>query len=180
MPMLICITGKAKAGKDTVGDFLYEKHGFTKLPLAGPLKLAASVAFRNVPSNYHDQDLKAAVDPLWGITRRQELQNFGESLCQTFGEDFWIRRWMLDYTLLAQTDHVVVTDVRKDVEADFFRSIGGRIVHLYRTGSGLSGPEGMHRTEQGVLSRQGDFTIVNDGTLGDLERQVERLIGAGA
>lgn len=176
MPMLIGITGKALSGKDTVGDILFMHFDFINMPFARPLKLAAAAAFGDLLENYHIQARKAEVNPYWEVTRRQQLQDFGEAMCVQFGEDFWIRRWFLDYIRLRDTDNIVVTDVRKDIEADYIRSLGGRIIHLYRSGAGLSGHEANHKTEQGILAKAGDLTLVNDSTLGDLERQVLHLI----
>ena len=42
--IVIGLTGRARSGKDTVADYLVEKHGFKKLSFAGPLKQVALAA----------------------------------------------------------------------------------------------------------------------------------------
>ena len=176
MPMIIGIHGKALSGKDTVGNILYEKYGFTIMPLAGPLKRAAAAAFGEDPNLFQTQEGKAGTSNYWGISRRKMLQDFGEVMCKEFGDEFWIKRWFFDYAWLKDSDHIVVTDVRKEVEANFLRSLGGTIVHLTRTGSGLAGEEANHKTEQGIRAFGGDVALCNDGTLADLEADVDALV----
>jgi hypothetical protein len=176
MPLLIGLTGKALAGKDTVGDLLVTHYGFLKMALANPLKKAAAIAFGESRAVFLTQEGKAETSPCWGLTRRVILQRFGEALRQEFGDDFWVRRWFLDYRPIHTTNHVVVTDVRKDVEANAIRSNGGVIIHIDRPGAGLWGEEARHTSEQGITSRDTDLYIHNSGTLQHLHKCVTSLM----
>lgn len=168
MPMLIGITGVARAGKDTLAGYLRDYFGFTPMSFATPLKIAASIAFCDLPENFSTQEGKAGVHPYWNITRRKILQDFGEAMCKEFGDDFWIRRWYRDYFPLSETDNIVVSDVRKENEAAFIRQLGGVIIHLQRQGAGLKGDEAKHKTEQGVAIGESDLLMFNNGTLEQL------------
>lgn len=176
MPMLIGIAGKARSGKDTLANFLHDDHEFTPMAFAGPLKWSATIAFREDIEDFTTQEGKTSENEYWQMTRRKMLQDFGEAMCQEFGEDFWIKRWFLDYAELSETDHIVVTDVRKDIEAELLRGLGGVIVHISREGAGLQGAEGQHKTEQGVTVEGGDIILHNDGTLEDLRGAAGLLI----
>lgn len=176
MKLLIGITGKARSGKDTLADILHSHHEFTRTSLAGPLKEAATIAFAELRENLATQEGKAEVSPYWGVTRRSILQDFGEAMCQTFGLDFWVKRWFLNYSMLKDTDDIVVSDVRKDLEAAAIRAVGGIIVHLQRDGAGLTGTEATHVTEQGVTRVSGDIAISNNGSLADLRGSADKLV----
>ena len=110
------------------------------------------------------------------MTRRKMLQDFGECMCKTFGEDFWVKRWALSCLDLRDTDDVVISDVRKDVEADFLRAFGGVIVHVEREGAGLLGAEGAHVSEAGVTLLKGDVIVRNNGTIEELRTAASQVV----
>lgn len=178
MPKLICITGKAGSGKDTMADRLWENHGFMKIALADPLRLAASSMFGINANYFFDREKKEEIMDYWGMSPRTMLQKLGtEAAKGTFGEDVWLKRWYLSFSALKETDHVVVPDVRFEMEAYFFRRIGAVIVHLDRPGAGLSGESGKHASEQGIEQAAGDVSVTNNGTLDDLYAAVDKLVG---
>lgn len=55
---IICLAGKAKAGKDSAGEVLVKKHGFTRLALADPLRELCSSVFKMDFNEFLDQDKK--------------------------------------------------------------------------------------------------------------------------
>ncbi|UCV26715.1 deoxynucleotide monophosphate kinase family protein [Ferribacterium limneticum] len=176
MPMLIGITGKALSGKDTFAEILFRNYNFLPMAFAVPLKQAAAAAYGIDLAHFHSQEGKKQYHEVWKETNRVLLQDFGELMCERYGAGFWIRRWLIDYAGFSNTDDVVVSDVRKDVEAETIRDLGGLIVHLERDGAGLSGKEAAHKTEQGVTKQAGDVVIWNNGTLHDLARQADRAV----
>lgn len=174
--LIIGIHGKALSGKDTLANALYVDHEFTQTAFASRLKEAAAAAFGVDIRLFSTQEGKRTTHPVWGTTLRVLLQDFGESMCQLYGESFWVKRWYMDVQKLLQTDDIVVSDVRKDVEADFLRQMGGIIVHLSRDGAGLSGAEGQHKTELGITQRPGDILLDNNGSLAQLRMNARRLV----
>lgn len=56
--MIISLSGKKKAGKDTIADFLVKDQGFVKVSLATPLKDLLIKVFRLDKSNFYDESKK--------------------------------------------------------------------------------------------------------------------------
>lgn len=173
---LIGLAGKAGAGKDTVADYLWEKEGAIKIAFADALRAAACSIFGLGQCNFTDRELKEAEVEYWGMTPRRMLQLLGtEATKPVFGDDIWLKRWFLSYSLVRDTDHVVVPDVRFDVEAEALRRLGGIIVHIVRPGSGLPGATGEHSSEAGIELRDGDMYLSNSGSVEELRHKVDQL-----
>ena len=171
---LIGITGKARSGKDEIAKHLWAQHCFTRIALADPLKLAAQAAFRlGHQQTFNDALKEIAIHP-WGLSPRQIFQKTGDIYKSAFGEDFWVRRWMLSYEMFKDTDHIVVPDIRFDEEAAVIKELGGTLIRVVR-GDGLAGAEGQHCSEAGITTPV-DFTINNDGSLEDLWWEVDRIM----
>lgn len=177
---LIGLAGKAGAGKDTVADYLWEKEGAIKIAFADPLRLAASAIFALSVESFTDRALKEEVVEYWGISRRDMCQLLGtEATKPVFGDNIWLKRWFLSYSAVRDTDHVVVPDVRFDVEAEAIRRLGGVIIHIVRPGAGLLGAAGEHSSEAGVTPRaDGDMYLHNNGSIYDLGHKVDHLWGS--
>lgn len=173
---LIGITGKARSGKDTIAKHLFHTHEFTRVAFADPLKHAASHIFGLSGRQTWDDELKEKVIPYWGKSPRQLFQLLGtEAIKPVFGDDTWVKRFEITYNLLKDTDHMVVPDVRVDVEANRIRELGGVIIEV-RRGSGLVGSTGSHISELG-LSTLPDFVIENHGSIDELKANVDRIVG---
>lgn len=156
---LIGLAGKAGAGKDTVADYLWEKEGAIKIAFADALRSAATSIFGLGPVNFIDRELKETVVDYWGI-----------------GDNIWLKRWFLSYSAVRDTDHVVVPDVRFDVEAEAIRHLGGTIIHIVRPGTALSGAAAQHASEAGVTPRaDGDMYLSNSGSVEELRHKVDEL-----
>ncbi len=173
---LIGITGVAKSGKDTAGQFLMVNHGYHPMALADPLKEGMAPIFGISVEIFHDQVGKASVDPNWGITRREMLTRGADALKEAFGQDLFIRRWLFSYFALRNTKKVVVTDVRIDDEARAITELGGTIIRIKRDKAGLSGKLAEHKTEQGVSDDLVDITIDNNGTLQEFYKNLRNVI----
>lgn len=175
--VLIGITGRAGAGKDTMADELAEKHGFLKMPFAGPLKMAAKVLFGFSDQQMNDRELKECMNDYWGITHRSALQKLGtECMRGVFGQDFWLKRWMLSYSEWRDTDHIVVPDVRFENEANLIRNCGGSIVHIRRPNNTNAIPQ-THASEAGIAINPNDIVIDN---VGEVKQLRECASGIGA
>lgn len=172
---LIGITGKARSGKDTIAEILFEHYGFTRIAFADPVKLAAQQIFGLSHDQTWDDNLKEVVIPYWDLTPRQMFQKVGDAAKAQFGDGVWMKRWYLGYDMLKDSDDIVVPDCRYDLEASGVRGLGGIIVRVVRPEEGLDGNVGLHSSESG-LSLAVDYTINNSGTLDDLRHQVAKII----
>ncbi len=168
MRKLIGLTGKARSGKDTVGLHLTMLHGFHRMAFADPLKEAMAATFGIGVGEFHCDDIKDAVHPVWGLTRRGMLQQGADALRGKFGQDLFVRRWLNSYLPLADQENVVVTDVRNDMEAEAIINLGGRIVRIERDSAGLAGAEAAHHTEGGVSKHLIHISVQNNGSKHDL------------
>ena len=174
---LIGITGKARAGKDTFARILVEDHGFKRMAFADPVKVASAIIFGWPIEQVFDDSFKTFRSDYWGLTVREAFQRVGtEAIRGEFGDDHWIKRWLLDYSRVKDIMSVVVSDVRSEAEAEAIRSLGGMIVHLHRDKAGLQGSEGQHSSEAGIAFGERDINIDNNGALHQLENQVHILI----
>lgn len=173
MTKLIGITGRARSGKDTAATILRVYHGFHRMAFADPLKSAVSTLFKVPADTVFSDAIKELQLPFWDLKFRDILQRFGtESMRDVFGQDFWIRRWLLDYAPIRDSVNVVVTDVRFENEAQTIRDYGGVIIHLHRDEAGLTGSEGRHRSEGGVMQNPYDVIVYNNGTLVELAEKL--------
>lgn len=175
---LIGVTGKARSGKDTVATILVEEHGFVRTAFADPLKQAAAILFDWPPELAFSDSIKEHLSPFWNMTGREIMQKFGtEAMRGTFGEDFWVKRWVTEYARLSPKHSIVVSDVRTETEAKAIRGLGGIILHIVRKGAGLSGAEGQHSSEAGIkFDSEGDLWVNNNGTMAELESEMNRII----
>jgi hypothetical protein len=81
IPLLIGIVGQNRVGKDTLSNYLVNRHQFTQYSLAQPIKDVARILF-----DFNDEQLegnaKETIDDEWGISPRQFFQQFGTEIMQ--------------------------------------------------------------------------------------------------
>lgn len=162
------LSGRKGSGKTAVAEYLAECYGFHVVALADPMKQAVRAVF-GWSADHTDGDLKETVDPRWGISPRQALQDIGEQwgqfgLCDRFpafaettGRLLWTRR------ALAQCDPRepwIVSDVRYEHEAEAIRADGGFVVRIIRPGHEKSDPHGSESLEWPA-----DEVVVNEGPI---------------
>lgn len=182
--MLIGINGFKRSGKDTVCQIIQIIHPEAeRVAFADKLKQLAAMAlgFEDVPSmltEYMDECKEywgiSAFDyedgPVFELTGREYLQNLGNSARVLFSEEFWIEQALTPDVL--RKGFVVVSDVRYANEAEFIRQRGGWIWEINRPGAESDG----HASEIPLPRNLVDVTILNDGTLEDLEGFVRKAL----
>lgn len=173
MRKIIGIAGKARVGKDTVAKYLWTAYGYTRVAFADPLKVAAQAIFGLTSEQTWDDDLKEVPIPYWGYSPRQLFQLLGSDCVKpVFGADIWARHMHLNLLALPEDD-LVIPDVRFEQEAAYIRNMGGTILHLTRPDAPAVNP---HASEDGIVLRLLDVTLVNDGSLQDLYQEVDRVL----
>jgi hypothetical protein len=164
--MLIGLTGRAQAGKDTVyerarhiyGDRVQRRSFADALYNSSAATLGVSEeCLREWKS---DPDITVEVHhrvygPIQMLSVRQYLQRTGtEAHRDLFGEDFWVDHLDLSH----DPDTIVfVTDVRFDNEAQAIIDAGGYIVQVI----GPETADDAHRSEAGVDPRLTEWVVDN-------------------
>lgn len=174
--LIVGISGKKGAGKDTVADLLCHGWGFEKMPFAKPLKDACEVLFEFNYEQLYGKD-KEKTDDFWKMTPRYVLQQVGTELFRNhFGGDFWIKAWERQvfkiYDAVSspkKTVKIVVPDVRFTEEAAHIQTLGGVLIRVERAGL----PKDEHVSETSLdLFKGWDHIIVNNDKLETLEKNV--------
>ena len=166
--MLIAFTGRKRSGKDSAADSLVkmpaannEEKTFCKIAFATPLKTIGTIlGLTNKQMNGTVVD-KETIDPKWNKSPRQILQLLGTNLLRNqFDEDIWTKLLETRYNECKGCQHVVVSDVRFNNEAEFIKRLGGIIVNIVRPS--LGGPTDTHESEAGIDVDLCDYEIVTD------------------
>lgn len=182
---LIGITGVKRSGKDTIGEYLCETRGFTRLGFADPLKVACKAIFSFTDEQLYGKD-KETRDEYWGDSPRLFMQVVGSELfretlpkfCKNVGSDIWVksleRKMNVLYTDNPRTNNkFVITDVRFPNECKFISEMGGTMIRVNRPQKKVTD---VHASEQHVKTMKVDYEVENDGTLKDLFVKVELLL----
>ncbi len=188
--MLVGLTGLARSGKDTVGEYL-ETKGFQRKSFAAPMKIITreidpivttreyeysggfQIPYRlsdAFADGFSEDEIKARYPEY-----RRFLQRLGTEAFRGFDEQFWIN-WL--FNELDATDptpaHACITDARFPNEVDKIRERGGVMWRIERDGVDTSD---LHASEAFIQELDVDVTILNNGTLSDLYRTVDSLLG---
>jgi len=169
LPKLIGIGYRARAGKDTVGDILEQSFGYERYSFAHILK---EVCYMLAGSLESGDEFKENVQ-LCGLTGRQLLIAVGKALREHVSPNVWIDALDLPGALVTY-DRVVITDVRFPNEAAKIKELGGILIEVRRPGL----PDDLDETETAGAAIKWDHTIVNAGSLEDLEVMVATLLAA--
>lgn len=180
MNPLIGLMGAAGAGKNTVGEILL-RAGWQQMAFADPLRdgLAAMLW---LPTECYVSRKEQPIEWLGGATPRMLMQTLGTEWGRNLVcADIWVRiaERRLDAFERADTFEpvpiagVVFTDVRFPDEAAMIRRRGGALWRIERPGAT---PVRAHVSETAAADVAADRTVVNDGTLLDLEMRVAALL----
>lgn len=167
------LAGFARSGKDSVGSVLVSE-GFVRRSFASPMRVALA---RLNPLVETVNGVMPLMDALYllgsweGLKERAPgvrvlLQRLGSDVGrEMFGEGFWVEQ---AFKGLGGED-VVFTDVRFPNEAEAIRGRGGVVWNVVRPGVGAANG---HVSECALDGFVFDETVVNDGSLAELEGKV--------
>lgn len=181
-PIRIALTGKLRTGKSTIADHLWLNYDFEKISFATTLRQVAELLFGHM-HEYNNESPTGYSKP------RALLQTLGQKM-REIDEDVWIRQaeqavlWAEDSR---RTAGVVIDDLRQPNEYDWARANGFIIIRVEaseelrlrrakQAGDSFSEEDLAHDTEQHVEGFSVDYTIINDGDLDDLKRQVDEIM----
>lgn len=171
LPPVVAFTGVAGSGKSTATRYLVERHGYTLVKFAAPLKDMMRVV--GLTEDEIEGDLKEKpCSLLRGKTPRHAMQQLGTAWGRdSIGPDFWLNLWKeRAVDVMARAGRVVVDDLRFPNEATAIRRLGGDIYKI----EGRGGIAGEHVSERGCGDE--DLVLVNTGSVDELEGKVEEAM----
>lgn len=167
MIKLIGISGKARAGKDSLARHLV-RLGYRQDAFANGVKLVTATLAGEPISYYFDDVEKEAHCVNLGMTRRRAMQNVGNTMREAIGPNVWIRPLLAAWEA-SGFQPTVVSDVRYPNEAATIRRAGGIIVRIERPdGTGLEGESAAHISEAMLPDDLVDLVVVNSRAESDL------------
>jgi len=176
--MIIGIGGWARAGKDTVADFLVHNHGFKKMSFADPMREALVRLNPTILVGDHYSPLATAVRLIgWEELKvaspdiRPLLQRFGTEVGRKmFGENFWVDIALKE---AAKYENVVFADCRFLNEVNALHLIGGETWRVNRPGfDAVNDHVSEHELDDYKFHRYLD----NSGDLNHLHTQVSVMV----
>lgn len=184
--MLIGLSGKKRAGKNSVADHLTARYGFEQIAFADIMRDAALALDPIIHGRVGDTPawrLSDEVNDLgWEYAKadpevRRTLQRLGTEVGRdTFGPDFWVERTFEKHTVdMHRVDgrRIVVTDVRFPNEVDAVAELSGTVIRIVRPGLPTTDE---HPSETALDDHDFEHRILNDRGLVGLRAQTERLM----
>ncbi len=188
---IIALTGRARAGKDTVAAHLAKAHGFQTIALADEVRRAA-LAINPWVCVEDTHDVLPSLAPVrlahlvntmgWDRAKqipevRRLLQTIGtEAGWQIHGVDLWTSRADTKIAELAPDTPVVITDARMPHEQLWIDRIGATVIEIQRPDNPheLSGTTATHLSEQGGI--RAEHVLLNDSTKEALYHRIDALL----
>lgn len=197
---IVSLSGKARAGKDTIGEML---HGFKRYAFADTLKKYCAEAFDLPLELFHNNDLKDKpfstpikldvsilnkISDVMGfdthdhyyrvgcgimlVSPRHLLQFVGTDLIRKcVDDDFWINKTVQN--LKDEKGNAFISDSRFSNERKALKTLGAKLVLVKRDNSVSGG----HVSENDLGNdSEYDMVIDNNGSLEDLKKKVKTLI----
>lgn len=173
--VLIGIAGKARSGKDTVGQYIADRWGMLQMSFAEPLKWGLQ-AMLGLPMDYINGPNKEEIIPAFDASPRKMLQTlgteWGRELVHT---DIWVtvaHNRILHAQGQSPGVRAVFTDVRMPNEAAWIRN-NGLLVHILRPDA----PQVReHVSEAGLRVESGDRVIENNSDLETLYEKIDMMM----
>lgn len=125
--MIIAISGKIGAGKDTVTDMIIREYPmFQRRAFATRVKQVVATLTNTTLEQNIDRQGKSYVPPGFTDSLARLQQKIGEDFKSLFSQDIWIR-CLLENGL---SEYTIITDCRFQIEADAIKKKGGIIIRI--------------------------------------------------
>lgn len=169
---VICISAKARSGKDTVAEMMreaLEDNGKSVLitHYADLVKYTAETFFNwNGEKDEHGRGL---------------MQYIGTDVVRKKNPDYWVNFIISILDLFGDSwDYVLIPDCRfrNEYEALIKHGFDTKIIRVERPNfvSPLTKEQQNHPSETSMDGYDFDYTIINDGSLSDLRKKVDKLV----
>lgn len=183
-PKCILLMGRAGAGKDTVGEYLQDRHGYCVRSFASPIK--ASLNRLLMAAGAHDEELfyyscdrEGKEEPcpyFMGKSYRQAAQTLGTEWGRKFiHPDLWALTAIKQAKELPENGLIVFTDTRFPNEVLAARAAfdDAKLVNVSRPGLL---PVSAHVSEESLHNEHIDYEIENDAELEDLKVKIDKMM----
>jgi len=176
--MIVGLVGYIGAGKSTVAHILATQYDMERMSFAGPLKnICADMLHTAEPTYLRAAQIREAMDdPQRKRTYRALLQWYGQYM-RDLDPDYWVKQ-MRESLRGLDVLNPVIDDVRYPNEAQMLLDRGAVLVRVKRSVADEEARLGtlLHESEQHVLTLPVTHYIDNNGSLGDLDLMVRRLM----
>lgn len=176
--MLIMLVGPKESGKSTVADYLQKHFDFLQINFKDALDAEIK---RNFPDLLEvlakkykmSKDDLLCKKPLVPEVRALKI-NYGTEVRRGDKKRYWVEKWeeAMDYMADFDIKDVVADDCRFKNEERAGKKRGAIIIRLSRKGKKAIGHSS--ETEQDNIDE--DFCLVNNGSIKDLEQQVQDVM----
>ena len=171
----------AQVGKDVAAEYLEKKYPgkVRRVSFADKLKTVCMDMFGlSSEQCYGTKKQKETVDPRYGRTPREIMQEVGDKMRQIV-PSIWVDT--LFYSTIPQEvakgyDCLVISDVRYPNEADKIHEVGGVVVKVVRDAGGVDVGTS-HPSETSMLDYTGyDFLIENNSSFEDYFKKIDTMM----
>lgn len=168
LPKLIGILGRSRSGKDTVANIISKLYpNYVICRFAQPIKNALQEIYNFTPEQLED-DQKELVDPRYNISPRQAMQEMTYFYLNKHGAGFFSDKLFSQFD--NKNNQIIIPDVRYEHDIHQIHKRGGIILKITRPSLKLQ-----HSVENNINELKGDYELVNDGTIKDLEEHINAL-----
>lgn len=188
MGLLLGLSGKARSGKDTLGDYLSTQFGnmcgeeVHTMAFADELKddlfNKFDLSFEQLHGNLKevpDTRYRRSDDTYW--TPRAMMQAYGQFM-RELDSDYWVKK-LFDKVDVMEYKHIIITDLRQLNEVNSILGREGFHIKVVRLQENtLSEDSKNHSTEIELEDNyvHVDYTIFNDGSIEDLYEKADAII----
>ncbi len=197
--IVIGLLGAAGAGKDTIGDILFDEFGFIRTHFGDPLYTEIEAAFRVPELILRARKTKEEDTELLAVERSKDvvfvqrmidaghdiniprsprwiLQRWGTEYRRADNPDYWVEKTEARIKTLGEQGvrGVTNTSVRFANELDLIRRLGGHSWLVLRAGA-RSADDG-YASEQLWRHAKADLVIDNNGSIENLRRRVMDIV----
>ena len=200
-PLIIALTGRPGAGKDSIADVLAPQQGFARIAFADALRREVAEAWRIDLRMLTDRPTKELELPALAAGMCSDpafmrwVADGGDSLTAPRSPRWALQRWASfkrqftpDYfariverwirrQLGSGWNRIVITDLRDPVEEAMLRRLGAKVVRVHRPElAAMPADTAMHVSEQHHRIKA-DADILNDGSMQALADAVLECVG---
>lgn len=173
-PKIFIVSGKANSGKDTTCELI---NNYIKLKELKSINLQFSTYIKMYAKAISGWNGEEDTKP------RSLLQEIGTSIIRDkIDNEFFIKRIIGDIKVYSYyCDVITISDARLPEEIDSIYEAFDNVVRINierpNYDNNLNSKEKKHRTEVGLDNYNNyDYIIINDGTLEDLNKKIEKIV----